>query len=170
MVFLHGINMCTQNPKNFIKIMINLRKFIPTKQKIEPIDNKRLRRELRTQLKGKLSKKVIIFLVDKYFTPINSQKVIEIYKNSGLLNKKYIPEKFDCDNYAQAFYVAVAESARKNRKLKYPYAFGVVMGNIPMPHAINWFMDEGKKVWFIEPQSGKIFKPKGKNILFLYSG
>ena len=138
-------------------------------QKTEPLSHTLVKREFRMQLGERMRKDCIVILSDPYYTPISESHINEIYERAGLRNKKYIPDLFDCDNYAMAMTVSVAEHARRSRKTRYQYAFGIVYGDIPTLHAINWFITPEEKVMFMEPQSGEIFHPKGNNIVFLYT-
>ncbi|HHQ44526.1 MAG TPA: hypothetical protein ENN13_00115 [Candidatus Altiarchaeales archaeon] len=71
--------------------------------------------------------------------------------------KAYIDDLYDCDDYSMSF--------MNSAKSKMPYApLGVAhiynpnAGGENKKHALNFFIDEKKKVWMIEPQDGKIFK------------
>ena len=138
-------------------------------QKIEPLSHTLVKREFRMQLGERMRKDCIVKLSDPFYTPISESEVEEMFNKSGLKNKKYVPHLFDCENFAKAFVSVVEEHARRSRKTKYQYAFGIVYGDIPTPHAINWFITPEEKVMFMEPQSGEIFHPKGNNIVFLYT-
>ena len=138
-------------------------------QKTEPLSHTLVKREFRIQLGERIKDTAIIILSDPYYTPISENLVKEIYDRSGMKDKNYIPHLYDCENYAMAMLVSVLEYGRKSYSTKYQYAFGIVYGDIPTPHAINWFITPEEKVMFMEPQSGEIFHPKGNNIVFLYT-
>jgi len=41
------------------------------------------------------------------------------------------------------------------------YAIGIVWAYTPRGnHALNFFIDKNKQVWYIEPQNNKVFKDK----------
>ena len=64
-----------------------------------------------------------------------------------LTNFKLSGKYYDCDNYAFRLSAKV--------KSKYPsLSFGVVLST---SHAFNIFIDKYGKVWYIEPQTDKIF-------------
>lgn len=124
---------------------------------------------LRDALGARLNPHVLIILSDEEYTTITPEEVSRAFKISNLGTKEYRPEVFDCDNFAFALKATVDEEGRKIWSLSYEYAFGIVYGSIPTPHAINWFITPELEVLFVEPQSGEIFKPTGKNIVFLYT-
>ena len=124
---------------------------------------------LRDALGSRLNPHVLIILSDEAYTTINRDQVLKAFKISNLGTKEYRPEVFDCDNFAFAMKAVVDEEGRKLWSLSYEYAFGIVYGSIPTPHAINWFITSDLEVLFIEPQSGEIFAPIGENIVFLYT-
>lgn len=65
----------------------------------------------------------------------------------------YVPERFDCDDFAAVLFGKWA---------------GLAWTNV---HALNWFIDENGKFWFIEPQTKKIADKlddwQGKELRFL---
>jgi hypothetical protein len=139
------------------------------KEKAEVISHVEVNQLLRQQLSDRLRSNVIIILADANYCLIKSTKVQEIYANSNIKNLSYEYEKHDCDDFSVLMKAEFIKAVKKDSSARYAYAAGIVFGNIPTPHAINWYIDENKKIWFIEPQNGDIFAPKGKNIVFLYS-
>jgi len=65
----------------------------------------------------------------------------------------YIPEWFDCDDF----------SVRLHGNITIPYwsalAFGEIWVKKPgnVGHAVNFFVDNKRRVWIVEPQNDKIF-------------
>lgn len=124
---------------------------------------------IQKSLGTKLHQNAIIVLADAKYTTISEYKISEIYMDSGLRNFQYREEVNDCDDASLLFKSALVKSAGNDWKVKYPYAAGIVFGNIPTPHAINWFITPEMRLKFIEPQSGEIFNPKGDRIFFIFS-
>ena len=92
-----------------------------------------------------------------------SENDIESFLNLDETNKRfYVTEEFDCDDF----------SYRLMGQLSIPQwsgiAFGIVWTNL---HALNCFIDEAGKFWFIEPQSDKLQDKleawQGTEILFI---
>ena len=88
--------------------------------------------------------------------------LVKIYKYDDVVNDKnlefidmleYKVESHDCDDFAAEAFGA---------------GYGLAWSNV---HALNWFIDENKKFWFIEPQTRKIADKldtwQGKEIRFL---
>ncbi len=81
----------------------------------------------------------------------------EAVVNDGNLDRvdslTYVPEIHDCDDFAAELYGEWA---------------GLVWTDV---HALNFFIDENRKFWFVEPQSQKIADKlddwQGKSVRFL---
>jgi len=68
--------------------------------------------------------------------------------------EEYIPELFDCDDYATIFSSLVILTFYTNFKwAKHQLAFGIAWSNI---HAFNLFIDNEERVWVYEPQNNRI--------------
>lgn len=148
---------------------IKLFKRVTYDSTIPMLTNKEVTLILKTQLGNRLAKNPIIMLSDENYTTITPAKVGEIYSKSELVKFKYRDDVSDCDDAALLFKSAMVKQAMGDWSVLHPYATGIVYGYIPTPHAINWFITPSKSLLFIEPQSGEIFAPRGKNIFFLYS-
>lgn len=133
------------------------------------LTHEEVRAILKEALRDKIRPHTLIILSDKAYTTIDEESVSKVFKRARLDEKQYRPEVLDCENFAMEMLVQINDFGYGNWKLNYGYAFGIVYGDIPTPHAINWFITPEKKLLFIEPQSGEIFEPKGDNIVFLYT-
>lgn len=77
----------------------------------------------------------------------------------------YIKESFDCDDFADVLKGHEREWFRFHKQ-PMGSTFGIVWGDIrndensdkPRPHAVNYFIDDDKKLWLIEPQTDNIFE------------
>ena len=97
----------------------------------------------------------------KILNPAKYYLLDEDYKSCTLTDFKKILKKdftnwktankdYDCDNFAFKL--------NQNIKDKYPMmAFGIVISN---SHAFNIFVDKFNQVWYIEPQTDKIYSFK----------
>ncbi len=124
------------------------------------------------QLKSKLKKSLSFQIADaEYFCP-SIGDVKAILSRTYVDNKFYqwTAQKFDCDDFAIVLKAEFAKDGYKNGSRRAPHCVGIVWGNLPGPHAINWVIDSTKRLWFIEPQNDKIFLPRkaDKDIYFLY--
>jgi len=121
------------------------------------------------QLGPKLASQYTVRLGDgEYFcTPLAEAK--KIIKASRLNKKTWVRERFDCDDFAHVLKAHFAEAAYKDGSRRAAHCFGVVWGSLPGPHAINWMVNDDKKLRFIEPQSDKVYLPKStdENIYFM---
>ena len=84
---------------------------------------------------------------------INSAKVDEL---------KYIPQKFDCDDFTAVLLGKERKQFRKTITTKpCGSAFGMVHSTKDgSGHAQCFFIDIDKKIFIIEPQTGIMFEPK----------
>ena len=87
-----------------------------------------------------------------------------IIKESTLDRQKYVAEKGDCDDFALLLKAVFVKDAWRDGKRRRPYCFGEVWGKLPTPHAINWFIDDTETLYFVEPQSDKIFLPRSDDL------
>lgn len=122
------------------------------------------------KLKGKISNNLSLHLADEgyYLPPL--EDVEEIVKNSELDMKKWVEERFDCDDFAICLKARFAEAAYKDGKRRMAHCMGVIWGYFDgEPHAMNWVITEDKVFRLIEPQTSEIMAPtnKDKDIWFI---
>jgi len=95
-----------------------------------------------------------IFISDKAYTLARHEDIEKFLKLNIFKLRQYVPEKYDCDNYAFSLMGMFTN-------LMSGYAIGIVWVKTPKGgHALNFFVDGSNEVWYIEPQSNKIFKNK----------
>jgi hypothetical protein len=87
---------------------------------------------------------------------------------------KYKKDCFDCDDFA--FVVLGREREWFGQaEVDGGSTFGFVWGDIrksetdtePNPHAINFFVDDSKELWLVEPQNDTVFKPTANSTFWL---
>uniref|UniRef100_A0A6M3JPB7 Agglutinin C-terminal domain-containing protein n=1 Tax=viral metagenome TaxID=1070528 RepID=A0A6M3JPB7_9ZZZZ len=79
-----------------------------------------------------------IYLPDTDIKIYNKDEVVNSYELREVSLIPYIPEKFDCDDFAAELYGKFA---------------GLVWSDV---HALNWFISEDNKFYFIEPQTRRL--------------
>ena len=79
-----------------------------------------------------------IYLPDRDIKVYNKEKVKGFLGLDETSEIVYVAEVMDCDDFAAELFGKFA---------------GLVWTNL---HALNWFIDDTEKFWFIEPQSDKI--------------
>jgi len=79
-----------------------------------------------------------IYLPDREIQVYNKEKVKGFLGLDETSEIVYVAEVMDCDDFAAELFGKFA---------------GLVWTNL---HALNWFIDDTEKFWFIEPQSDKI--------------
>jgi len=93
-----------------------------------------------------------IFISDSKYKKANKQMIKDFLFGSPLDMRTYIKETFDCDNFS---FSLMGEASYKMAG----YAIGIVWADTPKcKHALNFFIDEVERFWFIEPQTDKIFQ------------
>ena len=90
-----------------------------------------------------------IYLSDSTYLLCSVADISKFLQQDGTNKCKYQTEAYDCDNF----------SYRLMGQFSVPdwgqLAFGIVWSNF---HALNLFVDEQRKVWFVEPQNDNILE------------
>lgn len=111
-------------------------------------------REIRRQLKRRLTPKACFHMVDEsyWLTPFN--EVVSIIKREKVYERQYRPRIRDCDDFAAILYVRMIESQQNNSVRNEPHAFGEVHGILPSGerHAMNIMLNSDGVVRIVEPQ------------------
>lgn len=91
---------------------------------------------------------------------------------------KYKKEVFDCDDFADVLMGSLKNwiIVKSGTYLRGGIPFGTILGDIRHdvnskkynPHAMNIFVDNRKRVHFIEPQNDRIYTPTPKNSGYWY--
>ncbi len=116
-------------------------------------------------LEGRLWNKLesdcdLYFGDDNYYFP-EMEDVVDIVKTSTVDAWKYTSAITDCDDFAFMLKSEFVRDAYKKKARRLSHAAGIVWGDLPGPHAMNWVITSPDlKVWFIEPQSDWIGRPK----------
>lgn len=90
-------------------------------------------------------------MMDKQSQTINSKEVLSLLINTKIIKQDYVIQKYDCDDYAFALKGFFSQKGLSNS------TFGIM---ISRTHAYNFFLDEEKQLWIMEPQSSKVFLAK----------
>ena len=100
-----------------------------------------------------------IWLSDGMFRLVDTENLRAFLKSDAGNNKAYVAEVHDCDDYSYELMGRVSEWNSDN-------TFGLVWGlNVNGDaHAWNFFVDENKKVKYVEPQNDNIFDPTTEKI------
>ena len=120
-------------------------------------------------LSGKLKNGYKLRLGDgKYFCPKQTDAKA-IIKASHVDKRRWISERFDCDDFALLLKAEFVKDAYRRGDRRSAHCFGIVWGSLPGPHAINWMINKDMKFRFIEPQNDSIFYPRAtdKDIYFM---
>lgn len=134
------------------------------------ISNQEVHNIVKEQLGSKLGQDYKFHTPDrKYFCP-SVGYVQKLIQHSSVDKNQWIEERFDCDDFALVLKAYFAKAAYTIKQIQAPFCFGIVWGNLPHPHAINWMINNDRKLRFIEPQSDEIYYPKNDqhNIWFMY--
>jgi len=96
----------------------------------------------------------------KFDNADNSYKLVDIdtlkefIKINNLARYKYVSERRDCDDFS---FMMQGDVTHWDSDL----AFGIIWGYKPdgSGHAWNWCIGTDLNLWFIEPQTNKVFRP-----------
>lgn len=136
------------------------------------LSHSEIKKTIKQSLGSKLKDNALIILSDGNYKTVRHRKVKSVHHKSGLGAARYRPEVFDCDDFSAVMKAKIAKAAAWNLRIRHPYAFGIVYGNIPTPHAINWLIDNKRRLYFFEPQNGQFFRPGDeavKDVFFIYT-
>jgi len=119
----------------------------------------------------------IVHIPDKTYGLYNMSDLNNFLKSDKVSELKYTAEGFDCDDFSAALKGREREWFCKG-EYKFGSTFGTIWGDIRKPseddtprnHAVNYFVDEEKIVWLIEPQTDEIFQFTPKSSVTLVSG
>jgi len=144
----------------------------PKENILKPI----LRSLLMEKLGDKLLPDVDIQIADNnYFRPPekNAEEIIFL---SNVYDRHFIPDTFDCDDYALMMKAHFIEARYKEFKQRPPFCFGIAWGKLGKnpdngTHAINWmFVKEHDEIIFVEPQTAERYVPRDneRDISYIY--
>ncbi|NLH50425.1 MAG: lectin MOA-related protein [Myxococcales bacterium] len=127
--------------------------------------------EIMNILKAKLGKRLVpgchpFFSDASYFlTPLVHAKEIIANSRAAMSEYAYTEEVFDCDDFALVMKANFCQAAFKEGLRRAPHCFGILWGNVsPLGgHAINWMITADKELWFVEPQTGEVYRPRPKD-------
>lgn len=100
------------------------------------------------------------WLSDESYQTINRKSLENFLRINPVSSRKFIVESFDCDEFSFELMGNIQEWNGAG-------AFGIVWGNRASDdeaHAWNFFIDENKKLWYVEPQNDKIFEPTTEKV------
>lgn len=96
---------------------------------------------------------------DTVYLLLPQQKLLDIWRSSGVGNWAWRPEIFDCDDFATVLKAEVAKwGAETYRVDNIAILCGIMFGSkLSGGHAYNWILDidDPSKVIFFEPQTGE---------------
>ena len=101
-----------------------------------------------------------------YYCP--SAAYVESLLEKDLTDRKtYADESFDCDDFAWMLKAAFCEDAYRNGQRRAAHAMGIIWGEFPHPHAINWVITDDKRLLLIEPQTDKWVQYQGGKVYMM---
>lgn len=111
---------------------------------------------IREQLESKfVPSSLKIRLPDENYTLLSPEKAKDVLVRSNVNFVKRARTLLDCDDFA---FLSKADFCMEAYKLnlKAPYAYGIVWGKLPTPHAMNIFVTDKLVVKLAEPQTNEI--------------
>jgi len=99
-----------------------------------------------------------LHITDRTFKLVDIDHLREFLRENPVSDRKYVKERHDCDDYS---YILQGDMTRWDSDL----AFGIIHGKqIPhgISHAWNICIGTDHKIYFIEPQNDRIWKPDGE--------
>lgn len=124
-------------------------------------------------LAGNLAEDPGIRFGDGSFYLPTIEEIQLILQSSELDRREWLAERFDCDDFAYVLKGEMSTHAYQSDSLRYALCVGLVWGSfdwIDEYHAVNWFIESGGNLAFIEPQTDVIYEAshcKGQITLLL---
>jgi len=116
--------------------------------------------KLKEQLASKFSRDAKIYLPDTIYYCPSVAYTKKVLAESSSDKRLWVEEVFDCDDHALVLKADFAIDAYRNGTRRAPHAFGIVWGQLPGPHAINFVLNDDGIVRFVEPQNDLVFLPR----------
>ncbi len=94
-------------------------------------------------------------LVDRKYKTSTKVEFESFIKQNTVDLYKYVSEYYDCDDFSFALKGAISNPDWG------ALTFGIVFAEMPTgaKHALNFFIDNNREFWFVEPQTDRIWKP-----------
>ncbi len=125
------------------------------------IDTESLKILVQRALAGKLANDHEIHYGDTHFYLPTLAEVALILQASHLDRKKWMQERFDCDDFAYVLKGEMSAHAYDAPDLHLGLCSGIVWGCFDWTgdefHAVNWAVTSDEVVWLIEPQTDDIY-------------
>lgn len=83
------------------------------------------------------------YISDSYFQTTTKDEALKFSAKSNVWAKKWVAENHDCDNFSFALNGYWSEGL-------YSFSFGIAWTQL---HAFNFFIDNNKQLWIVEPQT-----------------
>ncbi len=111
-----------------------------------------------------IDRKIMWILVDREYETISIDKLHKIIRKDQVNETRYVSEKFDCDDFSL---LLAGRLARYSAGMIHVVYTG--KDDVDQHHALNWAITDDKKVYYIEPQTDRIFEPTDDYIInFIY--
>lgn len=114
--------------------------------------------DVKKALKSSILKKMSPWLLDKTYKVVDEETMLNIVERSKLDRREYVPEHFDCDEFAKVFWGSTSKDFELN-------STGMVL-DMSSAHAYTVLLVHklGKLVFLaMEPQSDKIITAPTQN-------
>jgi hypothetical protein len=101
----------------------------------------------------------MVYLDSEYITPDFTEMSSIIFADTTD-QQQYVSEFFDCDNFAIRLFGIIRGNPSTSA-----YPFGLIFVTTETyAHAINIFLDDDGKVWYVEPQNDRIWRANEETV------
>jgi len=96
-----------------------------------------------------------LYLTDRTYKLVDIAHLKKYLRYNPVSTRTYTPDKHDCDDFS---FILQGDVTRWDSDL----AFGIIHGKRPDKdgHAWNWCVGTDKEIWFIAPQTDRVWKPE----------
>lgn len=106
---------------------------------------------------------------DKDYVLLTQQQIAETAQKFRLQPRKYRAEVLDCDDFTRLYRGWLSEVGLGNAAIGEVHTWYYQPGetSASTAHSMAIAVDASRKVWFVEPQNGSMFDPRGTNARFI---
>jgi len=108
--------------------------------------------------------KPYIALFDLNYICLSKIQAWSIWQELSMKFGTFKTGEYDCDDFAIQFTGEISRYSQR-KDFAHTLCIGFCTTSKPAQHALNWFVDENNKFYFLEPQNGAIFPASGDEVV-----
>ena len=123
---------------------------------------------VRTDLGPYLSPSCHFHIADSFYHAPAMTMAQKIIADAKVDHETWTYQKFDCDDFAHMLKAAFIKAAYTDTYRRFPMACGILWGDTPAPHALNFvvvgYSPVNMRLFIVEPQRGSFYLPAERKL------